>query len=199
MGFSTLLDIISSTVVGGMLLLILFRLNDTAVENTYMYGGELIVQENLVSVVTVLEHDFRKIGYCKNWENIPDPSQAILEADTTKIKFLTDVDNDANVDTMYYYLGSASELSMTPNPRDRPLYRVVNNATPVKVNLGVTQFELKYFDALGNPISFPITVPGEIYTMQINITVEDVAGYDRQYPSSFWRQIRLVARNLKNR
>lgn len=199
MGFSTLLDIISSTVIGGMLLLILFRLNDTAVENTYMYGGELVVQENLVSVVTVLEHDFRKIGYCKNWENIPDPSQAILEADTTKIKFLTDVDNDANVDTMYYYLGLASELSMTPNPRDRPLYRVVNNATPVKVNLGVTQFELKYFDALGNPISFPVTVPGEIYTMQINITVEDVAGYDQQYSSSFWRQIRLVARNLKNR
>jgi hypothetical protein len=53
-------------------------------------------------------------------------------------------------------------------------------------------------------LSFPITVPSAIYTMQINIKVEDVYGYDRQYDqekyaSAFWRQVRLASRNLKNR
>jgi hypothetical protein len=199
MGTSTLLDIIGATFVGGLLILILFRLNDNAVENNYMYSGELRVQENLVSVVALLENDFRKIGYCKVWDKIADPTKAVLSADSTSIRFLTDEDNNGIVDTMRYYLGPASELNMTANLRDRLLYRVVNHQTPKGVNLGVTQFRLLYFNALGNAINFPILVPGEIYTMQINITVEDIAGYNQQYSSSFWRQIRLVARNLRNR
>jgi hypothetical protein len=56
-----------------------------------------------------------------------------------------------------------------------------------------------YFDAIGNVINFPITVPSEIYTMQINITVENTEAYDENYSSAFWRQIRLAARNLRNR
>lgn len=199
MGFSTLIDILGSTIIGGMLLMILLRLNDASVQNTYVYGGELMVQQNLVEVVRLLEHDFRKIGFCKDWEKIPDPTQSIIAADSNSISFLTDVDSDGTIDTMKYYTGPTSELSGTANPRDKMLYRVVNNETPIGTNLGVTQFQMIYYNALGNQISFPITVPSEIYTMQINITVENPAAYDNQYSSAFWRQIRLAARNLKNR
>ncbi len=199
MGFSTLIDILGSTIIGGMLLMILLRLNDASVQNTYVYGGELMVQQNLVEVVRLLEHDFRKIGFCKDWEKIPDPTQSIITADSTSISFLTDVDSDGIIDTMKYYTGNVNELSGTANPRDRMLYRVVNNETPIGTNLGVTQFQMLYFNALGNQISFPITIPSEIYTMQINVTVENPAAYDNLYSSAFWRQIRLAARNLKNR
>ena len=202
MGFSTLIDILGSTLVGGMLLLILLRLNDASVENTYVYGGELMVQQNLTEVVELLEYDFRKIGYCEDWKKIPDPSKAILSADSTSISFLTDIEPDGVVDEMKYYLGPASELSGTANPKDRMLYRVVNNETPKGANLGITQFEMVYFNALGDTIDFPITVPAEIYTMQINITVENTSGYNDDYSvdkSAFWRQIRLAARNLRNR
>ena len=67
MGFSTLLDILGSSIVGGMLLMIMWRLNDAATQNTFNYGGEVIVQQNLVEVVGLLEYDLRKIGYCKDW------------------------------------------------------------------------------------------------------------------------------------
>ncbi len=199
MGISVLLDILGSTVIGGILMMNLFQINNTAVENNYTGNGELIAQTNLSTIVQVLEYDFRKIGYCADWQKIPIPTQAIISADSTSIKYLTDVDSDGNVDSMYYYLGPTSELTETPNPRDRLLYRVVNNEAPVGVNLGVTEFSLCFFDVLGNLISFPITVPGEIYTMQIDITVEDVAAYDEQYSTAFWRQIRLAAKNLRNR
>ncbi len=199
MGFSTLLDIFGATVIGGLLLLILLRINDASVENTFVYGGELIVQQNLVSVVELLEYDFRKIGYCADWEKIPDPSKAILAATENSITYLTDVDNDGNVDTMRYYTGPTSELPMTPNPEDRMLYRVVNNATPRGSNLGITQFDLTYFDALGDSINFPVTVPSAIVTLQIDIVVENTSAYDEKYSSIFWRQIRMAARNLKNR
>lgn len=199
MGFSTLIDILGSTIIGGILFMILLRMNDAAVQNTFNNGGEYIIQQNLVEVVQLLEYDFRKIGYCKVWSRIPNPSKAIILADSTSIKFLTDLDNNGYVDTLHYYLGPSSELSATPNPNDRLLYRVVNSESAIGANLGVTQFRLTYFNALGNTINFPITVPGEIHTMQIDLKVENTSGYDNEYSGAFWRQIRLAARNLMNR
>lgn len=199
MGFSTLIDILGSTIAGGMLMMILFRLNDAAVQNTYNYGNDLIVQQNLVEVVTLLEYDFKKIGYCKDWTKIPDPSQAIISADSTSITFLTDQNNDGIVDTMRYYVGSPNDLSTTPNPNDRMLYRVVNNATPASANLGITQFKLIYYDALMNKLSFLITNPSQIQTIQLSITVESPYSYANDYQRVFWRQVRLSAKNLRNR
>ena len=199
MGYSVILDILGSIVISGMLMLILFRLNDATIENTYTNSGDLAVQQNLTTVVQIIEHDFRKIGYCADWEKIPDPTKAILYADAHRIKFLTDENNDSKVDIMDYYIGPTSELNDTPNPRDRFLYRLLNNEPPVSTNLGVTQFDLKYFNVFNQEIPSPVAVPGEIHTIQINITVEDPAAYDDKYNTVFWRQIRLAARNLRNR
>jgi len=199
MGFSSLIDIVGSSIIGGMLLLMLFNINDSATENSYTYMSELTVQEALVEVVALIEFDFRKIGYCSDWTKIPDPTRAILAAGANSISFITDTDNNGIVDTLRYYLGATSELTQTPNPRDRYLYRVINSEAAIGANLGITQFDLEYFDALGNPINLPITQPSEIFTMRISVTVENIAAYDENYSNAFWRQIRLAARNLRNR
>jgi len=180
-----------------------------------MYQGDLLVQQNLVEVTRLLEYDFKKIGYCKDPTKIPNPSLAIRYADSIKIKFLTDFptssdpQGDGIVDTLTYYVGPTSEASVTPNPNDRLLYRVENNSTPVGVNLGVTQFELKYFDAFRDSIVSPVVNCGLIQYMQITIEVQNLvaadtlivnrAAFDRSYQSAFWRQVRLVAKNLRNR
>jgi hypothetical protein len=200
MGYSTILDIIGSMAIGGLLLLILWRLDDSAVQNVINNGQEITLQQNMTTIALILEHDFRKIGYCANWNNIPDPSKAILYADTSSIKFLTDDNDDGVVDTLYYYLGPTSELASTPNPRDRYLYRILNGKKLQEADLGITRFRLVYYDALGDSItSNPVTNPGTIATIEINLTVEDVYAYDQQYDQAFWRQIRLAARNLQNR
>ena len=199
MGTNVILDILGSIVIFGILMLTLFRIVDSATENTYKGSGDLMAQQNLASIIQVLEYDLRKIGYCADWKKIPSPNLSILHVDSTKIKFLTDVDEDGNMDSLFYYLGPTSELTNTPNPRDRFLYRVTNNEVPVGVNLGVTQFNLNYFNSLGNKLDFPISVPGEVHSMEINIAVEDVDAYDQKYSTAFWRQVRLAARNLRNR
>lgn len=205
MGFSTVIDLIGSIVIGGLLFLILMRMNDTATKNTYAYSNDYIVQSNLTSIVEVLEHDFRKIGYCADNEKIPDPTLSIVSADTSSITFKTDVvrwegdKGDGVVDQVKYYLGSLEELSSTPNPRDRMLYRIVNNEDPKGANLGVTYFRIKYFNALGDSIPYPITDPGEIWTMQINVRIENIQAYDNEYRNIYWKQIRLAARNIRNR
>ena len=206
MGFSTLIDILGSSLIGGILFMILLRLNDASVENTYVNAGELMLQQNLVEVASVIEFDFRKIGYCKEWSKIPDPATAILYADSSSISFLTDVKNEGNVDTLHYYLGPTSELSNTSNPRDRILYRVVNSSPALGANSGITRFELKYFDDFGNEINTPVAVTSQIRNIQIDLKVENsevLTSYSEPgtqiVSSAFWRQIRMAARNLRNR
>jgi type II secretory pathway component PulJ len=199
MGFSTLLDILGSIIIGGLVLLILFRVNTSATSNLYTNNSEANVQSAMISVGSVLEEDFRKIGYCKDWTKIPDPTKAILFADTSSIKFLTDLNNDGNVDTLSYYLGPASELLNTPNPNDRLLYRVANSDVPKSSNVGITEFKITYFDSFGNILSTPVTPPSQIQKMQIDIMVENTEPIDSTYVVAFWRQLRLTARNLQNR
>ena len=206
MGFSSLLDILGSTIIGGLLLIILMRMNATAVQNNYLYSGEQIVQQNIVEVVKLLEYDFRKIGYCSVWTNIPDPAKAIIQADSNSISFLTDIVTssypygDGVVDTLKYYLSSKSVLSSTPNPNDMILYRVINHDAVAGSNLGVTQFKLTYFDANGTKITaMPENPPLGIASIQIDIAVENPAAYGNDYSAEkrvIWRQIRLATRNF---
>lgn len=199
MGFSTILDIIGSMIIGGILLSIAWRLSDTATEKTYNNSGDLSLQQNLATIAQMLEYDFRKIGYSADWNKLPDPTKAILYADSSSIKFLTDIDSDGNLDSIRYFLGPTSELTETENPRDRMLYRVLNDEVPGGSNLGVTEFRMVYYDALGDTIPLPIVNTGEISSIEINVTVENTAAYDTLYSTAYWRQIRLIARNLRNR
>ena len=207
MGYATILDIIGSIIAGGFLLLILARTNASAIQNTYNNNSDLITQQNLSAVVMLLENDFRKIGYMGDWTKAGqiDPTKAILYADSTRIKFIGDINNNGIMDTVYYYVGPTSELSGTPNPNDRILYRSVtstnssNNTLTKSGSMGITQFGLTYFDDFGHQLSFPITVPGTIAEIQITLQVQNTEAYNGQYVTSYWRQIRLAARNLKNR
>lgn len=205
MGTSTLMDLIGSSVVGGILFLMALRLNASAAETSSIYHGELKLQQDLTTLVRIIEYDFRKIGYCNDYRKIAEPSAANLYADSMGFKFLTDVDSDGNVDSIYYFLGSPDEVSYTTNPRDRLIYRAVNGEAPQGWDLGVTQLRFTFFDALGDMLTFPISDPREIFSMEISLALESQNPQNMEYtndPSAyqvFWRQIRLVSRNLHNR
>ncbi len=205
MGTSSILDIIGSFVIAGFLFLMTVRMNTAAQETSSAYHIQLSLQTNLTTLVSILEFDLRKIGYCRDFSKIPDPTKALLRADSTGIKFLCDYNNDGVLDSIYYYLGPTSELLDTPNPRDRYLYKRTNNGTPEKWNFGTTRFAFKYYDALGDSVAFPIATPSEVASMEISVQVEAPDPYEQQYVNdpfayeTFWRQIRLVSRNLANR
>jgi hypothetical protein len=199
MGVTTILDIVGSAIVGGLIFLMLLRTQAANTENLYVNGSDLITQMNLVEVSSLLEYDFDKIGYCEDWTKMPAPTESILYADATSIKFLTDVDRDSNLDSIWYYLGDASELLKTPNPNDKMLYRVVNDEQPIGANLGVTDFHLRYFDVLGDTLESPVEYCSEIASLELNLTVENTQGYDNKYLNSFWKQYKLTAKNLRNR
>lgn len=198
MGGNVLIDIIGSTVIGGFLLFMVLNLSTTAERTTFTTGNDLTVQENLVNVVTMLEHDFRRLGWCANQTKIADPTKAILEAKRNSVKFVTDINADGNLDTLEYKFDSTQVAAQTVNPHDRMLYRTVNRVVQ-PLYVGTTQFDFKYLDALSDSLSFPIASPQAVYEMQLSITLESPSAYDTTYSYAYWRQLRLASRNLKNR
>ncbi len=244
MGSQVVLDLISATIIFGSLLVIGMRMNAFTSENMQVIRGNVIVQENLVALITLVEYDFRKIGYIANADSALDSEHgAIIEADSSHIKFITDyvplTTASGSTDTIEYRFGltNADLVTWTPNPIDRYLYRNYNRAemlNPAKVNLGVTRFRLTYYDFQDSNItpgmrpspSAPInpafngnsvynTNPTtQINTVQIDIEIQswikveiDTSLYGinaksdtlDQYQTAYWRQIRLAAKNLRNR
>lgn len=218
MGSSTIMDIISSAVVAGLLLLMALRLNAQASETSMIYSGGVTLQQNMVTLVGWLEHDFRQIGYCLDWTKIPVPTRSIRRADSSAIAFWTDLPAknpfgkrtgppDGTLDSVTWTLGPLDEA--TANPRDRWIYRAENSDT-ARWRIGVTQFRLRYFDYDGDELTSPVVDRELIYTIQISVACESPVPFAEQYRATaskdsladfqvFWRQLRLAARNLKNR
>jgi len=206
------IDLIASTVIFGWLFLIALTTKTANNEDLQVNQGELLCQENLVELTKLLEYDFRKIGYCKEPDKLPNPALAILLADSSKIKFLTDLDldgsgPDGNLDSLYYYLGPAG--TMPNNPNTRILYRVVNNQPAYGSNLGVTSFRLTYYNQFNDTIATPVPAAKlqTIYSVQISLSVQNVvanalqetAPINQQFQTAFYMQRRLAVVNYMNR
>lgn len=222
MGSQTILDLIASTIVFGTLLVIGIRLNSNSSENMQKIRSDVTVQQNLVALVSTLEYDLRKLGYSTSPDSL-DSREAILKADTSEIKFLTDYDRDGDIDQIWYKLGEttgADAPEWTPNPRDRYLFRTINDETEQKVYLGVTVFRLRYFNTQKDTLFPPFdgikgtsNPTSEIYTIEISVMCESwvatqvdssqfglgATGDKEVYQTAYWRQIRLAAKNLRNR
>jgi len=202
MGFSTLIDIMGATIIGGILLIMVNSLNERAVESNIIYGADKLLQLEVVQLADLIEKDFRKIGYCEDPSKISDSTNLIISADTSQIKFITDLNRDGNLDTLEYFVSDTSALSHTKNPRDRILYRKFNdypNQETLIVSSNITHFYLRYYDALNAELTSPVTSPGLIAYMEISFKVEDSEAYDEQYSEAYWQQVRLTSRNLGKR
>lgn len=200
MGTTTLIDLAGSMLISGLLLLSALQLDQKSIQTTFDSQAGLTVQQNTASLIENLQYDFRKIGYCKNPAKLTSSAANILiqKGDTSTIWFLSDYSNSGNVDTVKYWLGTA-KIPGSPNPRVRMLYRQVNSTAPTRSNLGVTQFNIKYYETFGQQLSTPFGAPNQAQIIVMAIRLEPVAAFDSGYSSNFvvWRQTRMVSRNLK--
>jgi len=199
MGFSTILDILGATILGGILLIMLNGLNERAVETNIIYSSDKHLQLETVRLADLIETDFRRIGYCEDPSKLSDTTKIIISADTSQIKFLTDIDRDGIPDSLEYFVSDTSSLSVTKNPRDRILYRKINKQLPLNISSNITRFYLRYFDALNEEISSPVSNPRLISSMEVSFKIEDSEAYDEQYSEAYWQQVRLTSRNLRKR
>lgn len=174
------LSLVFSVVIGGMVMLSFTRFSGDVNQDMYMDLVENVAYGNLDDVVRFVEYDFGRIGY-----GINDPRQAIMiTATASDIKFYLDSNGDGVLETIRYYLSSTSDALVvnTSNPRDRVLYRVVNDGTPERISNGLTEFALTYYDQGGATT----TTLSQIRSFKVRIKMESEVVYDNQYPQMMW-------------
>jgi hypothetical protein len=141
---ATLLDILGSVITGGIVILAIVNLNIKMVDNGREKATASFTQSDINTSVQILDHFFYKIGYRV-------PGDKIAQADSNKIKFFSDIDNDGVVDSISIYTTTTTWMTSTKNPNDRPLFLIYNNSSPVLLNV-ITQFQLTYYDSSGSII-----------------------------------------------
>ncbi len=211
MGYTVLLDIIGALFVAGILILSLQQINANTAINMQFYTEDYIMQRNLLELVSLIERDFKRIGYTVDSELIKSAAEAITQANDTSITIVGDFDDSGTVQPIMYYIGKTSEMSSTKNPDDRILYRKVGTSPAIKINYNVTYFHLDYFDSFNDPIATPVPASstGSIASIMISLKLESTDSYktsidytgsdSAKYSEIYWRQVRVSAKNLKNR
>lgn len=203
MGSTTLIDIIGSMLIGGLLLVTALRMNDNATRNTFESQENVTVQQNLTSLVQTLEQDFRRIGYRQGGN--PAPDSCVLYGRSDSVVFVGDMNDDGSMDTVTWYI-KKTPIANCANPNARMLVRMDRNKGVTVVdsgNLGVTLFSIGYYngfmEAIGTPFIFPAYPPPVL--MQVSLMVQPTAAYDTAYSTNFafWTETRLVSRNLTAR
>ena len=145
---TTLLDIFGSIFIAGILLLMILKLNIFASNSSYYSDNELKLQQNAKTLAEIINYDLRKIGY--NYD-----STALIIAQPTRIKFYADMNAPGTVghgtlDVVEYYLGDSTEVTATPNPRDKVLYRILNNVDTIGgPTLGLVDLRFSYLNSQG--------------------------------------------------
>ncbi len=181
---SILLDLFGSTIIGGLIVLMLVNFNVFQSNTRISSDSELQLQQNAKTLADILNYDFRKIGY--RYNNV-----AFAEADSERISFYSDIDRNGSIDLVTYMLGDTSEVSMTTNPGDRILYRIVNNDTLKGPSLGLTKVKFSYLDK----ISTETTTFSDIRYVRAELWIESIEPVNGEYLFTYW-EMTINPRNL---
>lgn len=197
MGTSTMLDFLGSTIIFGMLLLTVGRvqvnLNSTLYYNTYNY----MTQNYALEFAKVLEWEFNKIGWHVSGTKIDT-------AQVDKIRFsfhYLNMNGTEGSATVTYWKGGLDTTSR--NPRDFLMMKKMNAGAVQQQCPGLTEFRLTYLNAEMRPMTAPVTGTSRdsIHAILISFRTESfepIVMSDRtDYISIYWEKL-IYPRNLGN-
>src|SRR5258706_4681359 len=117
---SALYDIVVSVVIGGMILGMLVLFNGTIAQEGTAQQIKVMAQTNFTEVTRDLEFNLRKMGY-----GLTGSDSSIVTADSNRIKFKGDLDDNGTIDTMTYYF-NPTLASGHANTNTNILYTTLN-------------------------------------------------------------------------
>lgn len=143
-----ILDLMGSSLIAGLLFLLVLKLNLYSSNANYYSDNELRLQQNTKTLAEIINYDLRKIGY--KYDNT-----AIITAEPRRLKFYADMNEPGTyghgvVDVIEYFVGDSTEALGTTNERDKILYRVLNETDTLGgPTLGMVDFRFSYMDSRG--------------------------------------------------
>lgn len=217
---TTVLDILGGAMIGSLILMLTLSATDRGTREFFHYNADAMVQDQIAQLAYITEYDLRKMGF-----GIHEVDQAsILQvAAADHIKFLTQINfNVDNVaDTIEYQITPFETISY--GDTSLTTYRVwrqvrIAGQSPENHMVGIigNNNVFRYLDQVGNlaPIQQAtrmVEVTFVAYNPRIILSPEMVSSRLDSIESdevrrkeltnllrpSFWRQTRLVSKNLR--
>lgn len=191
----TMIDTVGSIIMAGLVMVAVLKMNTSLSDAGSDTNVSVITQSNITAIANTITYDFYKIGY--------RASPAILLADSNKIVFRADLEQDGNPDTVSYWVSAPlSETELNPNMRI--LYRSVNSDEPTGATLGQTSFDLQYYDSTGAILDIPgsdatdQSILSRIKSIRVTVTVESPNRMmsDTTYAGAYWEEF-ISPKNLR--
>lgn len=193
---NVLIDLIGSSFIGGILLLLILKLNLYSQNTSISSDSELRIQQNAKTLAEIINYDLRKVGY--NYNNT-----AIITADSNKIKFYADMNEPGTagygtIDVVEYFLSSPSKAASTTNPKDVVLTRVLNGTDTLSgPSLGLVRLVFSYFDkglATTTNLDSIKFIKTEFWVESLD-PIEVNFGTKTGYPFTYW-EMTINPRNI---
>lgn len=217
---TSLLDIIGASIIGGMVLLLVLTMTDYGTREFFNYNSDAIMQANLAHMAHLAEYDLRKMGF-----GIDESQQStILQiAQSNHLKFLTQLNYNVDTipDTIEYKIIQAEVIDF--GDTTLTMFNILRNVTVVQhsnesMNIGRigNNNVFRYLNQIGEAVEIiqetkmveltlityepRIILSPEFVTTKLNgIERADLRKRELQrlLRPSFWRQTRLVSKNLR--
>ncbi len=191
-----LIDIIGSSFIAGILLLLILKLNLYTQNAGISSDTELKMQQNAKTLAEILDYDLRKVGY--NYDGT-----AIIVADSNRIKFYADMNEPGTfgygtMDVVEYFLSDPSKAASTTNPKDIVLTRVLNETDILSgPSLGLVRLVFSYFDQAMAPTTYldSIKFIKTEFWVESTEPIEVNFGTQTGYPFTYW-EMTITPRNI---
>ncbi len=168
----TLIDIVGSIIIGGIVLVMVLAFDGNLVQGAGVQTVRVMAQSNLTELTGTIETDFRRLGF--RVKSFPDTS--VLYADSLRVQFRGDVNNDGTVDTITYEFDTSA--SGAANKNTHIVYRTRNSQARVPIKLGVTKLRFWYYDSSGTVMKTnPVTYPSKIKAFRVALNIESLEPY----------------------
>lgn len=185
-----LIDLLGSSFIGGMVLLLILKLNVYGSNQRFISDSELQLQQNAKTQAEILNYDLRKIGYACD-------STSIQVAQDERITYYADINRDGTIDVITYFVDKAGATGTT-NPNDIVLCRVVNSDTLSGPSLGLRRLKFSYLDSKGaitTVFSNIKYIKAELWVETIEPVESLFTSEDNPYPFTYW-EMTISPRNI---
>lgn len=215
------LGLVTSFIIGGMLMLSIIVMNINLSTSSADLTMTQINKQHVQTITDMLTYDIPKIGFAPNGKvskyNNPStgsPYQLIEVADTNKIVFNSDIDNNGEIDKISWELTTEKVYDSQP-AKNQNVYKLVRKQNApsyseivTEITSGVTKFYINYYDKYGDEKTDKMTTPvtgsslEDIKQIDFTLVIQSEekikysVGSDGRYVTSAWEK-RYTPRNLQ--
>lgn len=208
-----LIDILTSVFVGGILLVTTMTAMDESVRQFVNHNADAIVQNELAGMTEIVQEDLRKMGY-----NVPESmqQQIIQQADSASVTFLASLNGDATMDTIAYAVSPFDSVAFVDTVLvlygvNRRVAEGGGTSSARMIGTIANPRVFRYLDQIGREVTvLQAAKMVEVTMIALNPSVYiDNAYLAAQTPAeraaalrdlvklSFWRQTRVISKNLR--